>query len=383
MSDPQGAADADNSLVQQQLPVHTKRSNGNGNGDDDTATCTDTTIITTIAKEQTNDVITSNNNIHNTSGTCSVVAAEGDAVAAPSGLKRSLPAQQEVQAQALPVVAETQTQTQTQTQAHIIDIQQVVDSKNKKPSQSSPIRELLDTAFLRSLTWDDIHLHHHTPSPDHTSTCTATAIGIGRLKHAPETNHDKRISTSTSTPPTTTTSLQAIGSFPIEEFKSKDLRTVCSTLKVKGVKNAQKHKMVRRLTECKLQKLGMLVMSDTNSNGYADADVDADVDGSVDIDLDADMNMHMNMNVDKNVNVNAPTHTRTSSLALGTKAVLPDCIIMEARQKKRARMNKISEIAKMVELQHRKYDLEWELQLQNITRALYWTLSFYNGTCSF
>jgi len=51
--------------------------------------------------------------------------------------------------------------------------------------------------------------------------------------------------------------LQSIHGYPIELYKSKDLRTVCSALRVKGVKNAQKVHMVQRLTECKHAKMGI------------------------------------------------------------------------------------------------------------------------------
>jgi len=51
--------------------------------------------------------------------------------------------------------------------------------------------------------------------------------------------------------------MQSIGGFSIELYKSKDLRTICSALHVRGVKNAQKVQMVQRLTECKHAKMGI------------------------------------------------------------------------------------------------------------------------------
>jgi len=51
--------------------------------------------------------------------------------------------------------------------------------------------------------------------------------------------------------------MQSIGGFSIEVYKSKDLRTICSALHVKGVKNAQKFQMVKTLTECKHAKMGI------------------------------------------------------------------------------------------------------------------------------
>ena len=52
--------------------------------------------------------------------------------------------------------------------------------------------------------------------------------------------------------------LQSIGGFRIEDFKSKELRTCCSTLRIKGVKNAQKYTMVERITEQKHQTMGIV-----------------------------------------------------------------------------------------------------------------------------
>lgn len=100
------------------------------------------------------------------------------------------------------------------TEVKVVDTIVDADVTILSPPETKAIRQQFDQEFLKSVTWNDVHVED----------------GI----------------------------LRKIFAHPIEAFRSKDLRFICSALSVKGVKNVQKHEMIVALTEKKHERLGIV-----------------------------------------------------------------------------------------------------------------------------